>query len=233
MAKYIFNDKQPGDTLGAKHINKLNAAARIVAAQNPGAFLSGNEYGIVGPIPFVQRVVEVTGSDSGGIYRCRPRYYDISESEENDRWKTDTSDNEYFLDGNATNETFEIRDILPAYWDPQRDAYIPIKSEFSVIADDVVDIGLCECGGCVESGSITDCAAIGEALNSYRVNMPNADYREAFGNFVVLEWSTGCTWVSDVFTEVDLGDGNHDYTWKMVFTGKSIEEVTITLEDET
>lgn len=227
----IFKDKSPGDTLGAPHINKLNRVGRIVASQNHGAFMLGNESTTAGPVPFVQRLVIVSqdDTDTDGIYQCRLRYYDTNEMNEQNRWKTDSEAGEYYLDANSLGISLDIDDVLVAYWDPQRGAYIPMKSEIG--SNEILGtVDNCECGGCVGSGAITDCAVIDEATNSYRLPMIEQKYIDEFGDFVILVWETGCVWKSDVFENINFGDGLKDYFWKLVFAGTGIEQVTLTLE---
>jgi hypothetical protein len=93
----------------------------------------------------------------------------------------------------------------------------------------------CSCGGCLEAGSIDACAAAGEAPQDFVLSLASASaaIRDAFGASVVLTHDSSCTWLSDTFEDVDLGDGDHDYFFKLVFSGTSIEEATLTLEDET
>lgn len=93
----------------------------------------------------------------------------------------------------------------------------------------------CTCGTCIDAGSVTDCASLADdAPLNYRITMPTAALIAAFGTYVVLTYtgSASCTWESDTFNSIDLGDGAHNYTWKLVFAGEGIEEATLTLEDE-
>lgn len=90
----------------------------------------------------------------------------------------------------------------------------------------------CECGDCVTGGAIDDCVAIGDATTEYSIPLTGILALE-FGDTVILTHVSSCTWESDLFEDVDLGDGDHDYKFKLVFSGTSIEEAELTLEDET
>lgn len=93
----------------------------------------------------------------------------------------------------------------------------------------------CTCGTCIDAGSVTDCASLtDDAPLNYRITLTDATLIAAFGTYVVLTYtgSASCTWESDTFNSIDLGDGSHNYTWKLVFAGEGVEEATLTLEDE-
>lgn len=91
----------------------------------------------------------------------------------------------------------------------------------------------CSCGSCIDAGAVTACGSIsGNAATNYKFTTTDVVLRSVFGTEVVLTHSSSCTWESDTFT-ADLGDGSHDYTWKLVFAGEGVEEATLTLEDET
>ena len=91
----------------------------------------------------------------------------------------------------------------------------------------------CGCGTCLDAGSISACSAIGDAPLNFKFSLTGTAMTGAFGQTVVLTHVSSCTWESDEFASVDLGDGNHDYTWRLVFTGDGVEEATLTLVDET
>src|SRR5690606_18836779 len=207
----LFKDKQPGDTLGAGHINKLNKIARIVANQNPGAFTYGTEYGHAGPTPYVQRVVIVTGvpesassnsssqssgstidPDNGLVYKCKYRYYDPTVEDEEDRWKTDDDAGEFDLDAESVEIDLSKNDVLCAWWDPQRGAFIPLKSEGGGSLDRGSTTTSDCCGDCVKAGSIQDCAVVGEAANQYSFPTPNDLPTEHFGASIILTHYEDC-----------------------------------------
>lgn len=96
----------------------------------------------------------------------------------------------------------------------------------------------CACGGCLSAGAIDACGAIGEAptefvLATSQVFPDVSDAVDIFGSEIVLTHDSSCTWLSDTFENVDLGDGEHDYVFKLVFSGTDPGEVELTLEDET
>jgi len=236
----IFKDKKPGDTLGAAHINKLNKAGRIATDLRPGAYQSGNMHGSMGPVPFIQRLVIVTSiplfddleETNHPLYLCRPRYFDPTQ-EVGERWTTDTVDNEYDLDATSVEIELEVGDILSAWWDPQRGAYIPLKSTTIPEGTSVAGVSNnCSCGDCVDSGTVTACTAIGEAPLYFRIPMTHFLLSPHFGTEVILTHVSSCTWQSPAYS-LDLGSGTKDYTWKLVFTSKSIEGAELTLEDDT
>lgn len=117
-------------------------------------------------------------------------------------------------------------------------AFITSSSSTTSAAVTPPDVGTadCACGDCIAAGSVTGCAALtDDAPLNYRITMPTAALIAAFGTYVVLTHAGGssCTWESDTFTALDLGNGSHNYTWKLVFAGEGVEDATLTLEDET
>ena len=123
----VFTDKEPGDSLGAAHVNKLNAAARVVVSRFPGAFANGSEYGSTGLVPFTQRFVEVITDVTAdpNVLGCKIRYYDDVTDPDNPIWMTDNDDNELDLDVSQIGVELFYQDVIQAYWDPQRNAFIP------------------------------------------------------------------------------------------------------------
>lgn len=128
-----YPDKQRGDSLEASHINKLNQAARIVTGLMPG---------MMGGVPgnptqgHIQRVMAIinsddecdSGTDTGtgtsvitGL-KCRPMYWD----DFNEEWKDRGSalDNVYPLDSVDPDVIFGEGEIIHAYYDSQREAYV-------------------------------------------------------------------------------------------------------------
>lgn len=90
----------------------------------------------------------------------------------------------------------------------------------------------CNCGDCIAAGAIDACAEFDEAPTQYSLPL-TGELALAFGSTVTLVHVSSCTWESDLFEDVDLGDGDHDYTFVLVFTGDGVEEAELTLEDET
>jgi len=127
MPKVVLKDKEPGDSLGAAHVNKLNQAARVVMHKFPGAFSSGNESGQASPIPFTQMWVEVTRDvahpDTPFVYKGRRRYY----SQTDQVWRTDDDANQYDIDVAQIGIELFFEDVIQCYWDPQRGAFIPTQ----------------------------------------------------------------------------------------------------------
>ncbi len=151
MARKTYPIKQPGDILGAGHVNALSAAAKLTDNQ-PGSFTYGTDNAIDVQAPFYQRAVIVVqigeplvsssssssskssssiSSSSGldvplrrsDLVLVRPLYYDSTA----DRWKTDDEEGPYELDIGVLGLSVDVDEILTAYWDPQRDAFVPVS----------------------------------------------------------------------------------------------------------
>jgi hypothetical protein len=93
--------------------------------------------------------------------------------------------------------------------------------------------GECDCGSCLDGGFVTTCAHFAEAPTQFRLAFDVGSLLWTHFGTVFLTHDTGCVWVSDVYEDVDLGDGEHDYTWTLTFNGRGIEDVVLLLEDET
>lgn len=124
----------------------------------------------------------------------------------------------------------KVEQLPRRLWRPRRPRVVPAAGAVGTTSATDTD---CRCGGCLQEGSITACAAVGSAPEEFRLLLLTGELANAFGNDVVLAHISGCTWESDLFEDVDLGDGLHDYTFRLVFSGTSIEDATLTLEDET
>lgn len=140
-----FPKKKPGDGLSAEHVNALSEVAHSQAYPNMGSFSHGTGKGTANLPPFVQRVVVVTDIEFDGdedLYSIQMRYW----NEDDGVWDTDTElDGEYPLD--PLNLSVEVGDVLSAYWDPQRDAFIPLIGKFEDASNGGGDpsTGGCEC----------------------------------------------------------------------------------------
>lgn len=130
MPREIFPDKEPGDNLSAEHINKLNRVGRTVSGMPPGSFQFGKEGVSAGAPPFILHPVVVTGVPYGDeavscnededLYRVRPRYWTGSEWAENDDVL------EFCLDADYWDAVYGLEEIITAWWNPQREAFIPL-----------------------------------------------------------------------------------------------------------
>jgi len=65
------------------------------------------------------------GSDGwdceGASYQVRMRYYDTDDNE----WKTNADDESFCMDASEFGDPFSVGDVLVAWWDPQRGAFVP------------------------------------------------------------------------------------------------------------
>lgn len=223
-----FPTKKKGDDLEAELINKLTKVARIVSGRGPASFV-GSIGGVpIGEAPFIQRVIEVvTGKDtSTNLYQCRTRYYDFT----NNRWVTDSTSNTYDLDMTALGQTASVGQILVAYWDPQRNAFIGIESVGTTTVTSGPASG-CNLFDCLDpSGSNLDpyCHTCTCTANPWVLIIPNSLIcggatiaREALLYFS-KDLSGGgyggdCVWVSH-----DIKSNSKTFFWKLtVHTSKT------------
>lgn len=113
-----FNEKDPFP--GATHINVLSDAAERMAEQR------GHGYG-VGPNnlpPFNQRTFVVTAEGCDGnasLFTIKPRYWS------SDAWASDSDNQGECLDPTDVGINLAVGDVLTAFWDDQRGAWIPIN----------------------------------------------------------------------------------------------------------
>lgn len=138
----VLPDKSPGDPLSAQHVNILSDGARAALDQNPESYRIGKQGRTTNPPPFTQSMVVVveiddvsdesssssstsSGSefrDIGTIYDVRRLYYDhLVDS----KWKENDEDGPWELDTTGFNLLLTIGDIIPAWYDPQRGAFVP------------------------------------------------------------------------------------------------------------
>jgi hypothetical protein len=229
-----YPDKKKGDRLEASHVNALNEAARLVTGRGPGSFGYGQDGKNANLPPFRQQRVIVVAEDFGigqadGVqdqYEIRMRYYDIDD----DTWKTDDEGSTQFLDATDTGDTFEEDDKLNAYWDPQRDMWVPFNSS----GIEPLPGGGCDCcPGCVcypedEDDVTSGCGDIGCLLKTYKVVMQNLPF---VNGQTTLNYQSGCTFVSDTFEVIICGNTYGDHHWKLI-VGASIGDSILTLEND-
>lgn len=122
-----FPVKKKGQILGAGHINRLGDAVNRIQRGLPSN-IHGHGDSHSGLMPFEQRLViyepDTDGaSANSGLVTVKPRYWDSVEEE----WTTN-EDVEYDLDLDAVGGiSISDGDILTVWWDPLREAFIPIK----------------------------------------------------------------------------------------------------------
>lgn len=154
MTREIFPEVKAGDKLGATHVNALSQAVRNVTGMGGGSNVSSHGGQGATPPPFLQRVFRVfsvkyepsdaddessesshssssVSSASPSItiptenrryYEIEPMYYDFSTSS----WKVNEDEYLFDLDSSAFPGAFEVGDIIVAWWDPQRSAFISV-----------------------------------------------------------------------------------------------------------
>ena len=152
-----FHDKKfPGDALEADLVNALKQIATRLGMMVLPANAYGFDNNPSPYPPFRQFLFEVVGliggdeestgssssssspsSSSGSstagaptitdaasdVYAIQPRYFDV----ETAKWKTDEKRGPWELDAESQNLTFGEGDVIVAYWDPQRQMWIPIE----------------------------------------------------------------------------------------------------------
>lgn len=84
-------------------------------------------------------------SDLRRYYDVQPMYYDFSDR----TWKPNTDEGEFELDASAFEGVFEVDDVVEAWWDQQREAYISRPS----------------IGGCDRQNAIIDITILGMPTN--------------------------------------------------------------------
>lgn len=129
--------KVEGDSLGAKHVNQLSEAAE--------KFMSMQRTNNAGLAPFVQQQCEVVaigcnGIDDAGteddsdsdpaqadLYTIRVYFWNPTTG----NWVRDNQGEGYCLDDKLTQTGYEVGSKLIAYFDPQRNAYVPVSASDS------------------------------------------------------------------------------------------------------
>ena len=154
-----FPDKKAGDPFpGARHINNINRACRIVVGAGGGSYSHSHNGNTAGVVPFVQRTMIITKvfedddeissvssanedeSCPGAKYLAKYRYYDEDDAE----WKTDEDSGAYCLDSSEYGNALALNDIVTAFWDPVRGMFVGgvgIKIDIVELIDDLHDCG--------------------------------------------------------------------------------------------
>jgi len=164
----IFPDKRAGDFLSHEHVNDINSVVRPIASRGGSPYAITRD-GSSSPLPpHIQRVVVITAEgselessssnsseslsssrssessilDDEVLFECRFRYYDHAARE----WYTDDEAEPHDLDAGSVNATtLQVGDVLTAYWDSQRGAFIPILTGAGGLCDPqnaIIDITL-------------------------------------------------------------------------------------------
>lgn len=136
-----FKTKRRGDSLSADHVDSLSKVLRgtLASSSYQSSTDTGSFKSIVQPPDFVQDLFEIISQDNEAIslFMARPRWYDRDTS----AWRTDDDTGPYLLDATMFDEsTYEIGDIVVAYWDEQRIAFIPASQPPDEVCRMLVDV---------------------------------------------------------------------------------------------
>lgn len=107
----------------------LNRLQEIVQRKAPGwsgsnvSRIAAPSDAIIVPPRHKQRIVQVIREVTAGEYEVRYRYFAHS----TETWRTDTDANLFLMDATSLNLTFEVDDLVVAYWDEQRNRFIPVS----------------------------------------------------------------------------------------------------------
>lgn len=130
MNKSNLPEKKEGDRLGAAHINELNRAARLTFQRSSGSYGAGGVLSGGSGLPhFVLRHCVITalgyfGDDDEHIYTIKMIYFDPDSK----TWKTDDYGGQYLLDDRQNETWYVVGDKIQAYFDAQRDGFVPIAT---------------------------------------------------------------------------------------------------------
>ena len=136
-----FPKKKPGQHLTAEQVNDLGFAARQGGLASGGApnhlYNAGTFSTQSSPLPHHQRVVEVVGTeqidfpDAVGKYKVQKVYLVQEQYFDRDagRWLLIDTTGPFPMDHNYMDKEYQIGDVVIAYWDLQRNMYVPICCE--------------------------------------------------------------------------------------------------------
>lgn len=124
-----FPRKKEGDRLGAGHLNSLSAAAEQYLASAVGGFQLGTNKGTSGLPPWSQASFEITalGCDDEtdpDVYTIKPYYFDP----DTETWTLDDDHLGFCLDDRLVQTGYEVGDVVQAYFNSQRGAFVPLSS---------------------------------------------------------------------------------------------------------
>ena len=140
MTRPTLPKKKKGDVLGAKHVNKLSAAAESgrIAAGGFGYGFSGTFTASANPRPWEMDLFEVTkdledtkGSKYKGMFEIQPMYYnhDDGDDDRDTGWQKDEEAGPFEIDTIASGLFPSVGDQITAYFDTQRDAWVPVVTD--------------------------------------------------------------------------------------------------------
>lgn len=124
-----------GDRLTHQHVNKLSDVCRRVGKGIRGPYINSHSGGSADSLsiaaPFRMEQVIVDSDNSDGTYTIKFRYYDHGAT--SPTWKTSDEDPPYILDATESGLAFLVGDKLIAYWNAQRDAFMPFGTSAGIV----------------------------------------------------------------------------------------------------
>ena len=158
-----FPEKQPGDVLGASHVNFLTAGAEKA--------LGIRKRGSSSPSDIRTFTVIAEGcDDNADHYRIAHRYWDNTDN----TWKVGDGAGGvgFALDPTDSGQSYAVGDTVLAYYDSQRGAYIPLitgsgapRIRFTILsADFTVGFGALGCDHVVVIVNHVSCGGTGVAV---------------------------------------------------------------------
>lgn len=120
-----------GQVLSARYLNRLRQGLQRKVAGAAASNASGLSLSHEAQMPLrrhKQYVLKVTKDNGGGTYEIQKRFYDAAARV----WKDDATANKLVLDANSLNITFSVDDLVVAYWDKQRAAFVPLSGGVSL-----------------------------------------------------------------------------------------------------
>ena len=210
LTRDSFPDKQEGDILGAEHVNKLNKVARTFTSMFGGSFSMGDNARTLPFPPFVQIPIEVITETCDGdsdLLEVRPLYYDI----DTNMWRLNDEVGPYCLDPTVFDLSFSTGDRLTAWWDPQRDMFLPMTSSvcdtihFTIITADCIaktalvqiDARNCGCSKVPEEDSYEQ-LTVNDSMGCH-LDEPDTDLigREGSAKYMKIDYTGVCQWEID------------------------------------
>lgn len=124
-----------GDLPTRREFNRMVDAANRSISARPGSSIGGLHSNSMSreitPFPFKQFIAEIhepnkddKGASISGQFKIYLRYFDPSESDPTEQWKTDETC-EYYLDCNGTDISPSSGDHIVVWWNEPRQMFVP------------------------------------------------------------------------------------------------------------